>query len=80
MRVIKTPKQTALMITISAELIRSFLFVQVTFFISAMTSSINVFTLTIICNLNRPGRIRTYNLRFWRPSLYQLELLAYMFR
>jgi hypothetical protein len=24
----------------------------------------------------RPGGIRTPNIRFWRPALYQLELLA----
>ena len=26
---------------------------------------------------DRPGRNRTHNLRFWRPLLYQIELLAY---
>ena len=25
----------------------------------------------------RPGGIRTPNIRFWRPALYQFELLAY---
>ena len=24
----------------------------------------------------RPGGIRTHNIRFWRPALYQFELLA----
>ena len=44
----KQPRQTALMITMNEELIRSFLDVQLTFFNSAITSSKNVLTFTII--------------------------------
>src|SRR5665647_1731313 len=31
---------------------------------------------SFIAEFGRPGGIRTPNIRFWRPALYQLELLA----
>jgi hypothetical protein len=34
---------------------------------------------TFIAEFGRPGGIRTPNIRFWRPALYQLELRAYRF-
>ena len=50
-----------------------------TFFNSPATSAKNFLIFANICFLKtyRPGRTRTYNLRFWRPSHYQLELQAY---
>ncbi len=48
-----------------------------TFFNSITTSEKNFLTLPIILYPYRPGRVRTYNTRFWRPMLCQLELQAY---
>src|SRR3990172_8708938 len=53
---------------------------QVTFRSSALTSFRNVTNfsnLPIPTNEYRPGGTRTHSIRFWRPALYQLELLAY---
>src|SRR5471032_2408036 len=33
----------------------------------------------LLDRIGRPGGTRTPNKRFWRPPLYQLELLAYRF-
>ena len=79
------PKKAELTMTIHVELMTSLRLDQETFLSSLMTSRINFLIFPIICrgseNLlevlkNRPGRIRTYNIRFWRPSLCQLELQA----
>ena len=52
---------------------------QTTFLNSAPHSLKNrtIFPITVPINKRyRPGRTRTLNIRFWRPTLYQLELLA----
>ena len=33
---------------------------------------------THLISIGRPGGTRTPNIRFWRPALYQFELLAYV--
>ena len=71
-----------------------FLSGQLTFPNSTLTSLINCLVLsknfiflgkipslvilTAIVMIGRPGGTRTPNTRFWRPALYQLELLAYI--
>src|SRR5262245_16104647 len=83
-----TPRKAELIKTSHVASINSCRVVHDTFFNSEATSAMNFLILPIIflvLNLfpnlletYRPGRIRTYNPRFWRPLLYQLELLAYV--
>ena len=85
MKAIKNPKKNELTITTQAEFNKSFRVVHETFLSSAATSLKNLGTASNafvihyshISYINRPGRIRTYITRFWRPMLYQLELQAY---
>ena len=66
-------------ITITVEPTISSLVGQVIFFNSPNVSLRYCFTLSTILRaekLGRPGGIRTPNFRFWRPALYQFELLA----
>ena len=68
--------------TTSVEPLNSSIVGQVIFFHSPPTSrkklaTLFIASLIIYTNL-RPGGTRTPNKRFWRPPLYQLELLAYI--
>ncbi len=79
---INSPKKTELKITIQVASTKSFRVDQATFLSSLETSDKNlrIFPNILLPSPYRPGRIRTYNPRFWRPLLCQLELQAFNLR
>ena len=42
----------------------------------ALSVRVGLLPAAVCCFVGRPGGIRTHNIRFWRPALCQLELLA----
>ena len=45
--------------------------------IVAFSVHVGLLPAAVCCFIGRPGGIRTHNIRFWRPALCQLELLAW---
>ena len=43
---------------------------------AALSVRVGLLPAAVCCFVGRPGGIRTHNIRFWRPALCQLELLA----